>query len=623
MVFRGESTRFDTIGSPRRLSARGHKVGGPRMSCCGRRRTSRGEATTASSQLIGFRVGLRVRDRRDSCRAARGLLALPLALALTRAASVFAAGVVGTGTPESCTEAALEIALACGSPIGSPPLFSICAGGSNVTFNCGPSPVTITVTSTKVFTSTDTTIDGGGLVTISGGNSMGIFSVTAGVTFTVQNLTITDGSSALRAGAIINSGNLTVTNSTFSGNSAGAISNNGILNVINSTFSGNSADCCGGGISNGGSLTVTHSTFSGNRASGGGALWNSGTLNVTNSTFSGNSAPGLNGTGGAISNNDIFLNVTATVNVTGSTFSGNSASAGGAIINSGRLTITSSTFSGSSAFAGGALWNSGTLDVTSSTFSRNSAPGSSGDGGGISSSGNLTVTNSTFSGNSGAYGGGISNGGTLSVTNCTFSGNSAPPVFGPGGGGIHNRGDFAPATLTNTILVNNVGGNCDGTITDGGHNLDDGTSCGFTKANGSLGNTDPQLDPTELRNNGGPTQTIALEAGSPAINAGDETICAAPPVNNRDQRGFVRPGTGATRCSIGAVEYNSPGPPACAVGDCNRDSAVSIDEIITLVDIALDTPFAARCPYGVPGGTEVKVALIIQAVDDALNGCAR
>src|SRR5438128_9183227 len=48
--------------------------------------------------------------------------------------------------------------------------------------------------------------------------------------------------------------------------------------------------------------------------------------------------------------------------------------------------------------------------------------------------------------------------------------------------------------------------------------------------------------------------------GSPAINAGNETVCAAPPVNNLDQRGFVRPGAGATNCSIGAYEFDSPGP---------------------------------------------------------------
>jgi hypothetical protein len=93
--------------------------------------------------------------------------------------------------------------------------------------------------------------------------------------------------------------------------------------------------------------------------------------------------------------------------------------------------------------------------------------------------------------------------------------------------------------------------------------------------------------PAGLANNGGPTQTFALEAGSPTTNAGDGSVCAAPPVNNLDQRGLVRPGAGPTNCPIGAYEFNSPGPLAACVGDCNQNSAVTIDELITTVNIAL------------------------------------
>jgi hypothetical protein len=57
------------------------------------------------------------------------------------------------------------------------------------------------------------------------------------------------------------------------------------------------------------------------------------------------------------------------------------------------------------------------------------------------------------------------------------------------------------------------------------------------------------------------TQTIALQAASPAIDAGDATVCASAPVSGVDQRGYQRPGTGATACSIGAFEYASAGPP--------------------------------------------------------------
>ena len=93
-----------------------------------------------------------------------------------------------------------------------------------------------------------------------------------------------------------------------------------------------------------------------------------------------------------------------------------------------------------------------------------------------------------------------------------------------------------------------AGGNCDGTITDGGGNL----SYGDTTCPGING--DPVLGP--LQANGGPTQTMALGAGSAARDAAVDAICAAPPVNNLDQRGVVRPQ--GTHCDIGAYEARPP-----------------------------------------------------------------
>ena len=187
---------------------------------------------------------------------------------------------------------------------------------------------------------------------------------------------------------------------------------------------------------------------------------------------------------------------------------------------------------------------------------------------------NLTIAN----GNAQTGGGGIASWGSLTVTNSTFSGNSAGDG---GGGGISNVG--ATVTVTNTILANSTSGrNCSGTITDGGHNIDDGTTCGFSAANGSLNDTTPKLA-AGLAKNGGPIQTIALLAGSPAINAGDESVCSAAPVNNLDQRGYVRPGTGYTNCFIGAYEADATAGKTC-VGDCNSDGQVTIDELITLVN---------------------------------------
>jgi hypothetical protein len=107
---------------------------------------------------------------------------------------------------------------------------------------------------------------------------------------------------------------------------------------------------------------------------------------------------------------------------------------------------------------------------------------------------------------------------------------------------------------------------------------------------------------------------------SPAIDAGDQAVCAAAPVNNLDQRGFVRPGTGHTQCSIGAYEADATAPQAC-IGDCDVGGSVTVDEILTLVNIALGTAQPSACLHGVPSGADVNVALIIQAVNNALSDC--
>ncbi|MFI5364600.1 MAG: choice-of-anchor Q domain-containing protein [Candidatus Binatia bacterium] len=315
-----------------------------------------------------------------------------------------------------------------------------------------------------------------------------------------------------------------------------------------------------------------------------------------------------NGGGGGIFN-------TGTLTVTNSTFSDNSASAGaggGGIWAGGTVTVTNSTFSGNSAGgAGGGIFSNGTLAVTNSTFFGNTA----GAGGGISNAGGtVTVTNSTFSSNSGGnIGGGIYSyaTGTVTVTNSTFSDNSAPS-----GGGISNNFEgTVTVTVTNTIVANSTSGrNCGGTIIDGGHNIDDDGSCDFSET--SLRNINSML--AGLAKNGGPTQTIALQADSPAINAGDESVCAAPPVNNLDQRGYVRP---SGHCSIGAYEYNAV-PPTTCVGDCNGDGQVAVDEILTMVNIALGAADAPSCLAGDANHDgSITIDEILAAVNNALNGC--
>jgi len=213
--------------------------------------------------------------------------------------------------------------------------------------------------------------------------------------------------------------------------------------------------------------------------------------------------------------------------------------------------------------------------------------------------------------------------GTATVSNSTISGNGGYGI----GIGICSSPPYvfctdSTLTVTNSIVADSTGrGDCviySGTVTDGGHNLidDAANSCGLTNGvKGNIVGVDPMLDPAGLKDNGGPTQTIALLPNSPAIEAGDNASCPAT-----DQRGYARPGSGHTQCSIGAYEADAFSPEPC-VGDCDGTGGVTVDEIITLVNIALGNTQPSACPHGVPSGAEVDIALILQGVNNALNGC--
>ncbi len=348
----------------------------------------------------------------------------------------------------------------------------------------------------------------------------------------------------------VNISGVTVRNgNTPAWNSGGGIYQHGgsTLTITNSAFSSNSA-YYGGGIQTYGALTITHSAFSNNSASVGGGIYQyGGTLTITNSAFSDNSASSYGGGIYSTSSSDMLITIT------NSAFSGNSALYGGGIDNdcsACTLTITDSAFFGNSANYGGGIYNYGSLTVMNSAFSDNSATAY---GGGIDNYDTLTITNSAFSGNSAVTGGGgvNNNAGTAAITNSTFSGNSASVS---NGGGISNN-ISSTATLRNTIVANSAsGGNCNGTITNGSNNIDDGTTCGWGSASGSMSSADPLLG--ALADNGGPTQTFALLAGSPAIDG----VTFSPPNSapSTDQRGVARP-QGA-RFDIGSFEYDITPP---------------------------------------------------------------
>ncbi len=281
------------------------------------------------------------------------------------------------------------------------------------------------------------------------------------------------------------------------------------------------------------------------------------------------------------------------------------------------LMINDSTISGNHADAwsdgGGITVGSdccnppGTLIINNSTFSGNSAR----KGGGIYNGGGIvTITNSTFSGNGATQGGGIySYGGTVTITNSTLSGNTATDDW-LSGAGIYES--LSTVTLRNTIIANNVGvGNsCSpGGIINGGNNIDDGITCSWGSDSGSMSNTNPLLG--TLADNGGFTQTFALLAGSPAINTGNDSICAADPVNNLDQRGIARPQ--GTHCDIGAYEYVDATPPNVTsstranpnpTNQANVNFSVSFSESVTGVDA---TDFALTA-IGVTGATITSVS---------------
>jgi hypothetical protein len=368
-------------------------------------------------------------------------------------------------------------------------LLAALAGGGTVTFACGG---TITLTAEIVIVA-DTTIDGSGQsVTISGNHAVRVFKVNVGITLNLSHLTVVNG---------------------YSNNSSGGgIYNGGTLNVWNSTFSGNTVTFSPGGAiynSQAGALNVRNSEFLDNNASGGGGIDNRGTLTVDECTFSGNS---VLYDGGGVSS----FGFEATATISNTTFTDNSAS-----------------------YLGAAILNQyGVMIVSGSTFSDNYAGFG---GGGIMNKryGAVLVSNSSFSANHGS-GGGIYNDdhGTTIVANCTFSDHTSA------GGSIYNLnyGSGSTITLKNSIVTGSW--NCRGTITDGGGNLSfpDATCPGI--------NADPLLGP--LQDNGGPTWTMALSPGSAAIDAANDTTCAADPVDNRDQRGVVRPQ--GVHCDIGAFE---------------------------------------------------------------------
>jgi predicted outer membrane repeat protein len=429
-----------------------------------------------------------------------------------------------------------------------------------------------------------------------------------GANVTVSGSTFSNNTSTLNGGAITqDGGTLSVSNSIFSNNAAGyggAISaTSGVtLMMTNVTFNSNNvcAPSCVNGANGGaiyqagGPLTVTNSTFNSNTADLGGAIYQGGgTTTISGTSFSSNQAS----IGGAIENvGGGTLNITASVfvsNTAGLLPGGSSIGTGGAIATQTQTFIDSSTFSSNHAMqcqqCGGA--QGGAIAMTalnsilaiSGTTLYNNISDSDGGGLQVSEYVTATLTNVTLSGNTaGRNGGGIiqikdpNNPAILNLNSVTISNNTADSVNnGSGhGGGIFQQADFLNKVGTintrNSIIAgnfdtpNNAGGgtlnpDCSGTLTDQGYNLlgrNDGCGGLTNGVNGDQVGTsaspiNPQLGP--LQNNGGPTDTMELLSGSPAIDKGDDSVFGPPPFLSHDQRGYPRK-IGA-HVDIGAFEY--------------------------------------------------------------------
>ena len=427
---------------------------------------------------------------------------------------------------------------------------------NTVLFQCDGA---ILLSSTIAITS-NTVLDGSGhQVTISGNNTVGIFYVAPNVNFVLTNLTIANGSSPNGAGIFNDHGQVTVNACRIIGNHAQAASGTG-------TNSG--ADGFGGAVYNSGQFTAIDSSFISNSVTGGfgqqdlwlapedwfcspggaggnaggGVIFNSGTLIVSGCSLANNGAIG--GLGG-VGQSGYFCDLP---HITGGHGGAGGNGKGGAILNSGAAMLVNSTLAMNvgTGGRGGAGGNGGGAYDPDYSPSDGGPGGTGGTGAGAiyDVNGQMYVTNCTLALNSGIPGAGGAGGGAGPIGPCGGRpGGYAGAIGSNGPAGVGSQ--TAGTHFFNTLLLSNVPSNCSGLVSDGGYNMSSDASVAFP-ASGSRTNINPMLGP--LVNNGGPTLTMALLPGSPAIDAGG--AIGAPAI---DQRGVLRPqGAGM---DIGAFEF--------------------------------------------------------------------
>lgn len=312
----------------------------------------------------------------------------------------------------------------------------------------------------------------------------------------------------------------------------------GRLVLTGLTVRGGAATGGGGAVLSGGDLVLRRTTLTANTATADGSAIEAtaGSLDLGEVTVAGNTA----GSGAALRTQATVVSRLERVRVTGNSTTG---SGPGGIENLGTMLIAGSTIStntaGLNSSAGGVRNQSGVLTITDSTIAGNTSP-TSDSGGLFIPAGLVSLRRVTISGNTAdSNGGALRSQGTAAVLieDSTITGNSssADPVAALGDSRMLVRG---------SIVAGNGGDGCGGTLVSLGGNLSEAAGCAALAGAGDTAGADPLLGP--LSDNGGPTQTHALLAGSPALDAGGDGCAPA------DQRGVGRPLGGA--CDAGAVE---------------------------------------------------------------------
>ncbi len=419
---------------------------------------------------------------------------------------------------------------------------------------------------------------GTNLLVVSGSNKFKIFSTLASTTNTLANLTVANGwgpapfsMQRFVASGIANTGTLAVLNClvrncTNDGSSGMAIYNEGTIALKGCMI----ADCGsffttyssqGAGLCNnyGATATMEDCVVTRCRARNGGGVSNHGQLKLIRTLIYRCANDWSQGNAAGIFNWADLTMVSCSVSNNGGGWSG------GGIYSLGTLAATNTTFMGNGGQVGGGLLLSGNASLSGCTIANNYSD----QGGGIFSSGSLYIENCTISGNRLGYtgwgnslgAGAIWNAGTMQANSCTVISNAAKNF-----GAITNSGTFS---AINCIFARNSTNDFQGPLTSQGYNLiQNPVACAITgNSTGNLLSVDPLLGP--LQDNGGPTWTHALLAGSPATDAGAVLGASAT-----DERGVSRPQ--GQRPDIGAFEVVCPECGPLLITQCHRNADGSV-----------------------------------------------